>query len=163
MKNLFLNAAISLTLIFGLTNCEKVKDQLPDTHAQWTNCEGRWNGTALNCSGSGCCCLAEVVVTASKLTDDLINDGEGIEGIGVLVETFKSEEAKKLFTSLNAEQIALLASGNYVIKPLILEPELYASKKQGRVKFFAAKKSVFLDQEATLEDYDFNFGVDIRE
>ncbi len=163
MKNLFLNTAIAFTLILGFSNCEKVEDQLPETRAQWTNCEGRWNGTAFDCSGSGCCCLKEVVVTASKLTDDLISSGEGLEGIDLLVETFKSDEAKKIFTSLNAEQIALLVSGNYVIKPLILEPELYAAKKQGRVKFFAAKKSVYLDKEATLEDYDFNFGIDIRE
>ncbi len=164
MKNLFLNVLFATTLIFGMTNCVK-EDKPRETKAVWTNCEGRWNGEEMNCSGDGCCCLAEVTIVAKKVRPviDLTENGAGLEGIAKVQELLKDEEAADLFKALNDKQKELLASGDYIITPLILEPELYETKKQGRIKFFAAEKTILDNKDATLGDYDFNFGVDIRE
>lgn len=166
MKNLFLNIAFAALALFGLSNCEKPETDNSDQRTQWGNCDGRWSSTALDCSGAGSCCLEEVEVVGivnKEIIDDLGNNGTGIEGIVNLVEIFQKDEARKLFTSLNDKQIELLTSGDYAITRLILEPEVYADRGTGTVKFFAATKELVKAEGDDLENYDFNFTANIRE
>ncbi|MCB0651534.1 MAG: hypothetical protein KDC85_09695 [Saprospiraceae bacterium] len=166
MRNYFLTTLILAITMFAFTNCEKDPFQSTE-RSQWGNSNGRWSDTAKDCSGNGCRCLPEVIIVGiaaphNDLVDDLVNGATGVGSGPFIVDYFSMDATQQLFTNLNEYQLGLLQSGEYEVKPYFFEKELYETQKLGRIKFFAARKAVVKNPEASLEDYEFSFEVDIR-
>jgi hypothetical protein len=166
MRNLFLNTLIIVLTLFAFTSCEK--DPFNNSKAQWGNSEGRWSDAALDCSGNASKCLPVVIIHVIAAPDNEIVGGlvTGATGVGsapFVQDYFGKDEVVETFVNLNDYQLGLLTSGEYEIKPYFFNKDLYDSKRLGRVKFFAAKKEIVKDPNASWGDYEFNFEVDIRE